>query len=70
MDINIEQTGSTITVKAEGRLDLDSSNKYGLKVMKALCEKDVKEVVLDFSKISFVSSVGLRAILAIYKKTQ
>ena len=71
MEISIKHTGIfTLTVKAIGRLDLDSAVEYGQAIMDALddSEEEIKELVLDFSEITFISSYGLKVILEMYKK--
>ena len=59
-----------LTVTAEGRLDLDSAVEYGQAITDAIydSEEEIKELILDFSKITFISSYGLKVILELYKK--
>ena len=71
MEISLNRTGVfTLTVKAVGRLDLDSAVEYGQKITDFMydSDEDVKELVLDFSEINFISSYGLKVILELYKK--
>ncbi len=71
MEISLNRTGVfTLTVKATGRLDLDSAVEYGQKITDFMydADEDVKELVLDFSEITFISSYGLKVILELYKK--
>lgn len=73
MDINVKHTGTySLYVKATGRLDLDSSVEYGTKVKDAIydSEEGIKELILDFSEITFISSFGLKVILELYKEIQ
>ena len=73
MDINVKHTGTySLYVKATGRLDLDSSVEYGTKVKDAIydSEEEIKELILDFSEITFISSFGLKVILELYKELQ
>ena len=60
---------SVLYVEAEGKLDIYNAPYY-LEAVKDRIKIYVNEVVLEFSKISFVASIGLRAILDIYKTTQ
>jgi len=53
-------------VKASGKLDIDSSAEYGMKVKDAL--DDVNELVLDFGEITYIASIGLRVLLELYQQ--
>ena len=52
---------AVLYVEAKGRLDIYNSQDYFDEIMEHL--KYIKELVLDFSKITYVSSSGLRVIL-------
>ena len=71
MEVSIKRTDVfTLTVKAAGRLDLDSAVEYGTKITDTIYDSDeeIKELILDFSEITFISSYGLKVILELYKK--
>ena len=71
MEISIKHSGiAGLIVKAVGRLDLDSAVEYGTKIKDAIEDSDepIKELVLDFAEISFISSFGLKIILELYKQ--
>ena len=53
-------------VKASGKLDIDSSAEYGMKIKDAL--DDINELVLDFGDITYVASIGLRVLLELYQQ--
>ena len=53
-------------VKASGKLDIDTSAEYGMKVKDAL--DDINELVLDFSEITYIASIGLRVLLELYQQ--
>ena len=59
-------------VKASGRLDLDSAVEYGVKIKDTMedAQEDIKELILDFSQITFISSFGLKVILELYNEMQ
>lgn len=61
----IENSKAVLAV--EGWLDTKSSPELG-KEISALSE--VKELVLDFDKLEYIASSGLREVLAAYKKLQ
>jgi len=53
-------------VKAEGKLDIDTSAEYGMKIKDAL--DDMNELVLDFAGITYIASIGLRVLLELYQQ--
>ncbi len=53
-------------VKASGKLDIDSSAEYGMKIKDSL--DDINELVLDFSDITYIASIGLRILLELYQQ--
>ena len=53
-------------VKASGKLDIDSSAEYGMKVKDAL--DDINDLVLDFAEITYIASIGLRVLLELYQQ--
>ena len=56
---------NTLTVIAEGRIDTSNSSVFETEV-KSACD-GVKQLVLDFGKISYISSSGLRVLLELHK---
>ncbi|MBR6127478.1 STAS domain-containing protein [bacterium] len=57
---------AVLYIKASGKLDIYNAPDY-LEEVKEHLKKYANEYVLDFSEITFVASIGLRAILSIYK---
>lgn len=57
---------SGLYVKAEGKLDIDTSAEYGMKIKDAL--DDMNELVLDFAGITYIASIGLRVLLELYQQ--
>lgn len=73
MEVNIKNFGiDGLYVNASGRLDLDSAVEYGVTVKNAVedAPEEIKELVLDFSEITFISSFGLKVVLELYKEMQ
>ncbi|MBQ8074236.1 MAG: STAS domain-containing protein [Clostridia bacterium] len=66
MTINKEQQGSTLTIALAGRLDTTTSPELE-KELKASLD-GVDSLVLDFSKLDYISSAGLRVLLAAHKQ--
>ena len=67
--MNIEQTkiGETRVIAPEGSLDARTEKEFQKSVLENI-ERGEKSILLDFSKITYASSAGLRAILIIAKK--
>ena len=57
-------------VEAQGKLDIYTAPDYLEEVKEHLSRICTKELVLEFSKISFIASIGLRTILELYKIMQ
>ena len=65
MMIDKAQTGSTLTVKLDGRLDTITSPD----LEQSLADlTGVTHLALDFEKITYVSSAGLRVLLGLQKR--
>jgi anti-anti-sigma factor len=63
----IEKNGDTITAKIEGKLDRTSSPEFEKKMGEVLTD-DVRNIIIDLSSCIYISSAGLRVILALEKK--
>jgi len=70
MEITSKSIGPTLVVKAEGRIDTMTATEYGTGINDLLDDNDteIKELVLDFSKIDYISSIGLRVMLELQKR--
>ena len=67
MEITLKKFGvAGLYVKAKGNLDFETAIEYGTTVKDEL--DDIEELILDFEGIDYVSSVGLRIILELYKQ--
>ncbi|MCQ2743912.1 MAG: STAS domain-containing protein [bacterium] len=67
MQIEIKFLGiDGMYVKTVGRLDLDTAVEYGTKIKDAVEDNNIKELVLDFTEITFISSFGLKIILELF----
>lgn len=65
MNININKNEANLTVELEGRLDTTTAPKLESSIKENIdgCEN----LVLDFAKLEYISSAGLRVILASQK---
>ena len=66
MEISLKRMNDMLYVKASGKLDIDSAAEYGTRIKDAL--DDIKDLVLDFSDITYVASIGLRVLLELYQQ--
>jgi len=65
MTISKQQNGTTLTLALEGRLDTVTSPELE-KELKASLD-GVESLILDFSKLEYISSAGLRVLLSAHK---
>ena len=66
MTINFTHDGTALTVAPEGRLDTATSPELAARMEPEL--KDVKELTIDMAKVDYLSSGGLRVLLATQQK--
>jgi len=66
MKINKTQDGSKLTLTFEGRLDSSSAPHLEMEIKADL--GDITELVMDFAELVYLSSAGLRVILAAQKR--
>ena len=64
MNIIVELVNTTAQLKVEGRLDTITAPDLD----KRINELDAKEIVLDLENLEYISSAGLRVLLAAHKK--
>ncbi len=65
MNIVKTQDGSVLTVALEGRLDSVTAPELDADIKASL--DGVTELVLDFEKLDYISSAGLRVLLSAHK---
>lgn len=65
MTINKVKDGSKLEYILEGRLDTTTAPQFDAELKEALT--DVTELVLDFTKLEYISSAGLRVLLTAQK---
>lgn len=65
MTINKISEGSRLTIVIEGRLDTNSSPKLEAELRQSV--SGVTELVFDFFGVEYISSAGLRVLLAAQK---
>lgn len=67
MNIRIEHIGTTLVVKPEGELDHHSAKDVREMIDREIELKKIKNLVLDFNKVSFMDSSGIGVIAGRYK---
>ena len=65
MTITKEKEGTTLTLDVEGRIDTVTAPEFENEVKSAL--DGISELVLDFTKLNYISSAGLRVLLYLQK---
>ncbi len=65
MTIQKISDGEKLTFKIEGRLDTNSSPKLEAELRQSV--DGITELVFDFSEVEYISSAGLRVLLAAQK---
>lgn len=65
MTITKTQNGSTLSLALEGRLDTTTAPQLEAELKSSL--NKVKELSLDFEKLEYISSAGLRVLLSAQK---
>ncbi len=66
MEIIKTNDNGVLTVALEGRLDTTTAPQLEAELKSSL--NDVKELLFDFSKLEYISSAGLRVLLAAQKR--
>ncbi|MDD7218439.1 MAG: STAS domain-containing protein [Clostridia bacterium] len=66
MTISKEQSEEKLTLKLEGRLDTTTAPQLETELKNSL--EGVKELILDFSDLAYISSAGLRVLLGAQKQ--
>ena len=61
LNIVKKQDGDTLTVKLDGRLDTNTAPDFQTEMEPLL--NDISKLVLDFDKLDYISSAGLRVLL-------
>ena len=65
MTINKSQNGSTLVIALEGRLDTMTAPGLEAELKKSM--DGAESLTLDFSRLEYISSAGLRVLLSAHK---
>ncbi len=66
MNITSERNGTAMTIAPEGRLDTMTAPELEKEI--AGLPEDISELTMDFSKLEYISSAGLRVLLTAHKR--
>ena len=67
MEMTKEKRGPIVILAVKGRLDASTSNKLEESLLASI-EAGEKQFALDFSRLDYISSAGLRVLLLAMKK--
>lgn len=65
MTINTTKEGEKLIIAPEGRIDSVTAPEFGKAVEDNI--EGIKELVIDFAKLDYISSAGLRVLLSLQK---
>ena len=66
MNLTKTKKGTTVITSIDGRIDTNTAMEFGEQVNDAL--DNIENLILDFSNVEYISSLGLRAILELQKR--
>ena len=66
MTIEKKQNGSSLTIAVQGRLDTTTAPDLEKEIKSSL--DGVTELIMDFEKLDYISSAGLRVLLSAQKQ--
>ena len=67
MKIRLENIGTTLVVKLDGELDHHTAKEVRDKVDNEINLRNIKNLIFDFNKVSFMDSSGIGVIVGRYK---
>ena len=67
MQIIEEVNESVVNYKLEGRLDINASQDLDVELSKYAGSPFSRTIILDFSKVPYISSAGIRVLLSAHK---
>jgi len=66
MELQNERRGASLVVRVSGRLDAVSTPTFEAHCQQALAQGE-RDLILDFQPLEYISSAGLRGVLAVAK---
>ncbi|MDA8212076.1 MAG: anti-sigma F factor antagonist [Clostridia bacterium] len=68
MKVNVERVGNALVARVAGELDMLVAAGFRTQVESALDREAARNLILNFTEVSFIDSSGLGAILGRYKR--
>ncbi len=68
MNVSLELIGVTLVVKLDGEIDHHASTYIREEIDRCINLNNVKNLVLDFDKVTFMDSSGIGLVLGRYKE--
>jgi anti-sigma B factor antagonist len=62
LDVQLDQDGESLTVRASGELDIATTDALQ-KALRQAFDGDASAIILDVAEVTFIDSMGLRALL-------
>lgn len=69
MEVNISKQGEVAIVQLNGRLDANTSGEVETQLIPVF-DSGEKKIIIDFSRLDYISSAGLRVLLLAAKKSK
>ena len=69
LEFRVSQPNHVTLIEVSGRVDSMNANELG-DVLSEQIELGARQIVLDLSKVSYMSSAGLRELVTAYRKLQ
>ena len=66
MEIKLQKNGASLMVAVDGKIDTNTAVEFGQAVLDNI--DNINKLVLDFTNVSYISSMGLRMLLECQKK--
>jgi anti-sigma B factor antagonist len=66
LNINTSKRGSTLTLYLEGQLDRNTAESAEKRIADEM--KDMTKLILDLEKLEYISSAGLRVLVALRRQ--
>jgi len=68
MDIKVDSQGNRRIVRIEGKITFENCPLFQSRLDSIIAEKDVREVVIDFTLVPFIDSSGVGEVLRLFKR--
>ncbi len=68
MDVELKQIRNTLVVRIRGEMDMLIAEKIRQEIDEKLKDKNIKNLIINMEKVTFIDSSGLGVIIGRYKK--